>query len=89
MLDKPEKRRSREQYQFERLGYFCVDMDTVAGKPVSIGVATADSWAKITEAKTIEKRPSASLCFGSRCSRTLTVRSASRSSRALHISNFE
>ena len=26
------------QYQFERLGYFCVDMDTVAGRPFSIAL---------------------------------------------------
>jgi glutaminyl-tRNA synthetase len=37
------------QYQFERLGYFCVDMDTIAGKPVFNRVASLrDSWAKIT-----------------------------------------
>ena len=37
------------QYQFERLGYFCVDIDTIAGKPVFNRVASLrDSWAKIT-----------------------------------------
>jgi glutaminyl-tRNA synthetase len=36
------------QYQFERLGYFCVDLDTVAGKPVfNRVVQLRDSWAKI------------------------------------------
>ena len=40
------------QYQFERLGYFCVDMDTVAGKPVfNRVVQLRDSWAKITGSK--------------------------------------
>ena len=39
---------SGNQYQFERLGYFCVDMDTVAGKPVfNRVVQLRDSWAKI------------------------------------------
>jgi glutaminyl-tRNA synthetase len=40
------------QYQFERLGYFCVDQDTVAGKPVfNRVVPLRDSWAKIAEGK--------------------------------------
>jgi glutaminyl-tRNA synthetase len=39
---------SGNQYQFERLGYFCVDLDTVAGKPVfNRVVQLRDSWAKI------------------------------------------
>ncbi|MGA2782740.1 MAG: glutamine--tRNA ligase/YqeY domain fusion protein [Smithella sp.] len=38
------------QYQFERLGYFCVDMDTVAGKPVfNRVVPLRDSWTKIAK----------------------------------------
>jgi len=36
--DKPENAELGSQYQFERLGYFCVDLDTVAGKPFSIGL---------------------------------------------------
>jgi glutaminyl-tRNA synthetase len=40
------------QYQFERLGYFCVDLDSVAGKPVfNRVVPLRDSWAKIAVAK--------------------------------------
>ncbi len=36
------------RYQFERLGYFCVDLDSKAGKPVfNRTVALRDSWAKI------------------------------------------
>ncbi len=35
-------------YQFERLGYFCVDLDTEAGKPVfNRTAALRDTWAKI------------------------------------------
>ena len=35
-------------YQFERLGYFCVDPDTAPGKPVfNRTVALRDTWAKI------------------------------------------
>jgi glutaminyl-tRNA synthetase len=37
-----------ERYQFERLGYFCVDPDTTPGKPVfNRTVALKDTWAKI------------------------------------------
>jgi len=36
------------RYQFERLGYFCVDPDSKPGKPVfNRSVALKDSWAKI------------------------------------------
>jgi glutaminyl-tRNA synthetase len=36
------------RYQFERLGYFCVDPDSKAGKPVfNRTVALKDTWAKI------------------------------------------
>ncbi len=35
-------------FQFERLGYFCVDADSVSGKPVfNRTVALRDAWAKI------------------------------------------
>jgi len=35
-------------YQFERLGYFCVDPDTAPGKPVfNRTVTLKDTWAKI------------------------------------------
>lgn len=37
-----------EKYQFERLGYFCVDKDSGAGKLVfNRAVTLADTWAKI------------------------------------------
>jgi glutaminyl-tRNA synthetase len=37
-----------ERYQFERLGYFCVDPDTVPERPVfNRTVALKDTWAKI------------------------------------------
>ncbi len=37
-----------ERFQFERLGYFCVDPDTTPGKPVfNRTVALKDTWAKI------------------------------------------
>ena len=36
------------RYQFERLGYFCVDLDSVPGKLVfNRTVALKDTWAKI------------------------------------------
>jgi glutaminyl-tRNA synthetase len=36
------------RYQFERLGYFCVDSDSTPGKPVfNRTVALKDAWAKI------------------------------------------
>jgi glutaminyl-tRNA synthetase len=43
------------RYQFERLGYFCVDPDSTPGKPVfNRTVALKDTWAKI-EKRTPEK----------------------------------
>ena len=39
-------------YQFERLGYFCVDPDTVAGRlVVNRTVTLKDAWAKIQKGK--------------------------------------
>jgi len=36
------------RYQFERLGYFCVDLDSKPGKPVfNRTVALKDAWAKV------------------------------------------
>jgi glutaminyl-tRNA synthetase len=36
------------RYQFERLGYFCVDPDSASGKPVfNRTVALKDTWAKV------------------------------------------
>jgi glutaminyl-tRNA synthetase len=40
--------RAGERYQFERLGYFCVDPDSTPGRPVfNRTVALKDSWAKV------------------------------------------
>lgn len=39
-------------YQFERLGYFCVDTDTTDDKPVfNRTITLRDSWAKVSEKK--------------------------------------
>jgi len=39
-----------ERYQFERVGYFCVDPDSTPGKPVfNRTVTLRDTWAKIRE----------------------------------------
>jgi glutaminyl-tRNA synthetase len=39
---------SGTRYQFERLGYFCVDPDSKAGAPVfNRTVTLKDTWAKI------------------------------------------
>jgi glutaminyl-tRNA synthetase len=41
-----------DRYQFERLGYFCVDPDSAAGKPVfNRTVSLVDTWAKIQKAR--------------------------------------
>ncbi|MFN7997846.1 MAG: glutamine--tRNA ligase/YqeY domain fusion protein [Bryobacteraceae bacterium] len=41
-----------DRYQFERLGYFCVDADSAPGKPVfNRTVALRDTWAKIEKAQ--------------------------------------
>ena len=40
------------RYQFERLGYFCVDKDSTAGAPVfDRAVTLRDSWAKIEKSQ--------------------------------------
>jgi glutaminyl-tRNA synthetase len=40
------------RYQFERLGYFCADPDSVPGRPVfNRTVALRDTWAKIEKAE--------------------------------------
>ena len=39
-----------ERYQFERVGYFCVDPDSTPQKPVfNRTVTLRDTWAKIRE----------------------------------------
>jgi glutaminyl-tRNA synthetase len=41
------------RYQFERLGYFCVDSDSKPGKPVfNRTVALKDTWAKVEKKQT-------------------------------------
>jgi glutaminyl-tRNA synthetase len=49
------------KYQFERLGYFCADLDSAPGKPVfNRTVALRDTWAKIekkSEKKSEKKTP--------------------------------
>ncbi|MGD9725792.1 MAG: glutamine--tRNA ligase/YqeY domain fusion protein [Nitrospiraceae bacterium] len=41
-----------QRYQFERLGYFCVDPDSIPGRPVfNRTVSLRDSWAKIEKAQ--------------------------------------
>jgi glutaminyl-tRNA synthetase len=43
-----------ERFQFERNGYFCVDMDSTPGKPVfNRTVTLKDTWAKIEQKKRI------------------------------------
>ncbi len=38
------------RYQFERMGYFCVDRDSIAGKPVfNRTIGLKDAWAKIEQ----------------------------------------
>jgi len=38
------------RFQFERIGYFCVDKDSAPGKPVFDRTVTLkDSWAKIEQ----------------------------------------
>ena len=47
---------SGSRYQFERQGYFCVDPNSAAGKPVfNRTVSLKDSWAKIEQAEQQKK----------------------------------
>jgi glutaminyl-tRNA synthetase len=51
------------RYQFERLGYFCVDLESKAGKPVfNRTVGLRDSWAKA--AKSADARTTAAKTAG-------------------------
>ena len=46
----PRRRRAGSRYQFERLGYFCVDPDSTAGRLVfNRTVGLRDTWAKIKD----------------------------------------
>ena len=41
-----------ERFQFERLGYFCVDPDSKPGAPVfNRTVSLVDTWAKIVKSQ--------------------------------------
>jgi glutaminyl-tRNA synthetase len=41
-----------DRFQFERLGYFCVDKDSTPGKPVfNRSVMLRDTWAKMQKKK--------------------------------------
>src|SRR5712671_6896698 len=43
------------RYQFERLGYFCVDSDTKPGRPVfNRTVALKDAWAKVEKKQSVK-----------------------------------
>jgi glutaminyl-tRNA synthetase len=45
-----------ERFQFERLGYFCVDPDSTPGKPVfNRTVALKDTWAKVEKKHDLKK----------------------------------
>ena len=56
-------RRVASRYQFERLGYFCVDPDSKPGKPVfNRTVALKDTWARIEKRRKVESMQ----CFGAR-----------------------
>ena len=44
------------RYQFERIGYFCVDPDSTEGSPVfNRTVTLRDTWAKIEQAQKVKK----------------------------------
>ena len=44
------------RYQFERLGYFCVDTESTPGKPVFNRTVTLwDTWAKIEKAQKADR----------------------------------
>jgi len=45
---------SGDKYQFERLGYFCADPDSIKGKPVfNRTVSLKDTWAKMGQGEKI------------------------------------
>ena len=44
-----------DRFQFERLGYFCVDPDSTSGKLVfNRTMALKDTWAKVENKKTLD-----------------------------------
>ena len=52
------------RYQFERLGYFCVDPDSKPGKPVfNRTVALKDTWAKVEKKQGGKSESGTSRCL--------------------------
>jgi glutaminyl-tRNA synthetase len=60
------------RYQFERLGYFCVDPDSKPGKPVfNRTVALKDTWAKVEKRGNVVEMHAPGPCEAQRCQREL------------------
>jgi glutaminyl-tRNA synthetase len=60
------------RYQFERLGYFCVDPDSGPGKPVfNRTVALKDTWAKVEKRGNVMEMHGPGPCEAQRCQREL------------------
>ena len=60
------------RYQFERLGYFCVDPDSKSGKPVfNRTVALKDTWAKVEKRGNVMEMHGPGPCEAQRCQREL------------------
>jgi glutaminyl-tRNA synthetase len=60
------------RYQFERLGYFCVDLDSKPGKPVfNRTVALKDTWAKVERKSNILEMHGPGPCQGTPCQKEL------------------
>jgi len=60
------------RYQFERLGYFCVDLDSKPGKPVfNRTVALKDAWAKVEKRGNVMEMHGPGPCEAQRCQREL------------------
>jgi glutaminyl-tRNA synthetase len=63
---------SGTRYQFERLGYFCVDPDSMPGKPVfNRTVALKDTWAKVEKRANVMEMHGPGPCEAQRCQREL------------------
>jgi glutaminyl-tRNA synthetase len=60
------------RYQFERLGYFCADPDSKAGKPVfNRTVALKDAWARVEKRANVAEMHGPGPCEAQRCQREL------------------
>jgi len=60
------------RYQFERLGYFCVDLDSKPGKPVfNRTVALKDAWARVEKRANVMEMHGPGPCEAQRCRREL------------------